>query len=521
MSLLTANVRRLRSTDATGTGLGTWLAVALVLGLSFAACSKSAGDRPAGERPAGGRSGAHRGGGRPAAGGFPGGGFPGGAPVEAGVPVEVETATRAPIALYFESNGTLEAERDVDLVARAAGPIVELRAEEGLRVEKGQLLARIDDSELRSQLAVAEVQLEEARAVRERTRSLWDNQLVSREELEGTNAAYKTALGDVERARIQLEYTSITAPFSGQIVRRYVRFAEFVPANAPLFRISNFHPLLCPIQVPERELSRLQVGQPTLIEVEAWPDRRFPAKVLRISPVIDAESGTVRVTLEVQGKGVLRPGMFASVFLELEKRSSALVVSKRALALDSLGDAVYVVEDGLARRRAVRLGFKSADRLEITEGLRDGEQVVVVGQDGLADSTPVEVVRRDGERLAGAEAPGARLPQAAAAGRTMAGLSEHQASVATSQRAAVGADAPGADAAGGRPREGGPAPGGPGARGRPGGGRGGFPLDLDDPAAVERAKAFMRQRGLSDEQIDERLERMRERQQGRAGAGRP
>ncbi|RMH19595.1 MAG: efflux RND transporter periplasmic adaptor subunit, partial [Acidobacteria bacterium] len=311
----------------------------------------------------------------------------------AGVPVEVAAVVRRPIAQYFETNGTLEAEHDIDLVARVVGPVVELAAEEGMRVAKGQLLARIDASEVRAQLAVAQVRLEETKADFERMQALFDNELVARDELDAARAAYESALGDVERTRIQLNYTEITAPFGGLIARRYVRRGQFVSTGTQLFRLSDFDPLLCPIQVPERELGRLRIGQPAEIEVEAWPGHRFGARVLRISPVVDADSGTIRVTLQVAGEGRLRPGMFASVFLEMESRPDALVIPKQALALDSLGDTVFVARDGVAERRAIEIGFENAELLEVERGLEEGELVVVVGQDGLSDGTPIEVLQ--------------------------------------------------------------------------------------------------------------------------------
>lgn len=414
------------------------------------------------------------------------------------MPVRVERVVRAPIGLDFETNGTLEAENDVDLVARTAGPIVALSAEEGQRVARGAVLARIDDSEIRAQLAVGEVRLHETKSALARVESLFANDLVSRDERDTAKAAYETALGDVERTRIQVDLTTIRAPFGGQIAARYVRHAEYVTSGTPLFRIADFDTLLCPIQVPERQLSRLAVGQPARLGLEAWPDQQFEARVLRISPVVDSDTGTIRVTLEVDGEGRLRPGMFASVFLELERRDNALVIPKRALALDSLGDAVFVAVDGVARRRAVVLGFESTDHLEVVEGLEEGDAVVVVGQDGLSDETPVEVLE-----VAGHATP----PTVDVRGGRPGGVSPEPAGTVPADRPSAGAG-PGGPA--GRP------PGdGPRAGGRPGGGPGGpFAIDWNDAEQVERVKERMRSRGLTEAEIDERLARLRERSGG-------
>ena len=166
----------------------------------------------------------------------------------------MEAVGRGTLAAYFETQGTLEAENEVDLVARAAGPIVELKAEEGQRVAEGQLLARVDDRELRAQLEVAEVRLDETRRAYERVEALFERELVSQEALDQSLASFQSAQGDFERTKVQLDYTRITAPFAGQIVERYVRLAETVANNARLFRLSDFEPLLCKIQVPEAQL---------------------------------------------------------------------------------------------------------------------------------------------------------------------------------------------------------------------------------------------------------------------------
>jgi membrane fusion protein (multidrug efflux system) len=376
-----------------------------------AARTGGAGERRGGPSGSGPHGGSSRAGGP---GGW--GGSGGGETAGPAVPVRVARVTRRPIAQYFQTQGTLEAENEVDLVARTTGPVVELATEEGRRVAKGDLLARLDDREIRAQLEVAQVRLKEARTIYERAKELDKAGLVSQEGFDRARAEYQSAQGDFERLRVQLAYTEITAPFSGLVVERYVRFAEHVGAGDRLFRISDFDPLLCPIQVPERELPRLAVGQTAVITVEAFPGRRFDARVLRLSPVVDAATGTVKVTLEVEGGGVLRPGMFATVQLEMERRPDALVIPKSALALDSLGDAVFVAENGVAQRRSLVLGFQNQDLLEVREGLSEGEPVIAVGQDGLSDGTPVEVMGQvEVDGAAGPDVPEASpAPQAAA-----------------------------------------------------------------------------------------------------------
>ncbi|HVS14324.1 MAG TPA: efflux RND transporter periplasmic adaptor subunit [Thermoanaerobaculia bacterium] len=414
------------------------------------------------------------------------GGFPGFGDRQAAVPVEVAVVARRDIADNLETTGTLEAEQEVDIVARSSGPIVRLETEEDRFVRAGELLARIDPRELQAQLSVSRVGLEEARANFERARASFESGIVSQEAYDQTRARFLSAEAQIESLELQLSYTEIRAPFDGLIIERAVKFAEFVSNGARLFRISDFDPLLCNVQIPEKDLGRLELGQRATLRVGAYRERRFEARVLRINPVVDSATGTLKVTLAVAGEGVLRPGMFASLYLQTAVHENALVVPKRALVLESIGDTVYVVDGDRAARREVRLGYQEADDVEVLAGLAEGERVVVVGQDELSDGTPVQVLT---DAVVGI--PAATPPASAGA----AGARD-------------GAPAPAPQVEGGTPS--GPGRFGPG----PGGMR---EIDWNDEAQVERLRSMMRQRGLSDEQVEERLQRMR---QG-VPAGRP
>jgi membrane fusion protein (multidrug efflux system) len=295
------------------------------------------------------------------------------------------------------------------------------------------------------------------------------SELISSEAFDTAIAKFETAKAQHESDLIQVGYTEIRAPFSGLLVARYVQLAEQISVGGALFRLSDFDPLLCTIQVPEREIARLQVKQRAFIQTETWPGEQFAASVLRIRPVIESASGTVRVTLEVEGDLRLRPGMFAKVFVEVEQHQDTLVIPKAALSLESLGDSVFVVEEGIARRRGVVLGFREGDTVEVTEGLVEGEQVVSVGQDGLSEGTPVRA-------LAAAQ------------------------SLATSPESG-GADNSPPMAPTGDPGSRGPAMGG-GARN--------FDPAKMSPEQLDSMKDRMRSRGLSEKEIEEMIARRRE-----------
>ena len=307
---------------------------------------------------------------------------------------------RQSVASYIQTNGSLEAENDVVIVARTQGPLVELLTEEGRRVSKGQVMARIDPKETQAQVKIAQVSLRDAERIYKRAEETFAEQLISQADFDAALAAKESAEATLFDRQVQLDYTEVKAPFGAVVVDRNIKLGDNVTVGQVLFRISDFDPLLSKIQVPEKELPRLHKGQSAYLTVEAWPGERFEARVLRLSPVVDATTGTIRVTLQVEGGGKLRPGMFASVYLEVDRHENALTIPKSALSLESLGDTVYVVNGDVAARRAIQLGFEEADTVEVASGLEESDHVIVVGQDGLSDGTPIRILEGPGAEKA-------------------------------------------------------------------------------------------------------------------------
>jgi RND family efflux transporter MFP subunit len=418
----------------------------------------------------------------------------------------VERVSLRAISQFLQTNGTLEAENEVDIVARTSGPVTEILTEEGRIVRAGELMARIDEREPKNQAAIARVTRDEAQLAFDRTNASWSEGLVSREAYDSALSRLAAAKAQLESAEIQLAYTEIRAPFEALVVNRDIRLAQYVTPGMRLFRISDFTPLLCRVEIPEKDLPRVRVGQTAHLEVEAYPGRRFPARVERLRPTVDPASGTVTVTLEVAAQGVLRPGMFTSVYLETETRDSVLVIPRDALVLDSLGDTVYVMAEGLAERREVRLGLRDENSVEIIEGLAEGEQLIVLGQEGLANGTPVIVLGEAPAAEAGAGAAGPP-PEALEAMRQRMrerGLSEADIESRIEQMRAGGGQGRGGGAAQGA------------GTGGPDSAAGGIPpfmvqrIKEASPEELERIKERMKQFGLSDERIDEIVKQVRD-----------
>jgi len=341
------------------------------------------------------------------------------------LPVKVDTVKREAISLSSLKNTTLEAERWVAVRARASGQVEEILKEEGDRARKGDVLARLDDDAARLLVAQRQVAYDEALRTYEREEAMYNRNLVSRERYESAKTDVDRTRAQLDQAKLSLSYTTISSPISGVVTQRDVEIGNTVTNNQVLFSVADFNPLLAKIRIPEKEMGSITVGQRARITVESAPGKFFEGRVKMISPVVDPESGTVKVTIEIPSRsaGALRPGMFASVYIILATHPRALVVPKKALVLEGEGNQVFVFEFdpetgmGKAIRRKIETGFEDSDRLEIVSGLSEGEQVITVGQEGLRPGTQVRLVGEGGGVAAAPSGSRDAAPGGVGAGR--------------------------------------------------------------------------------------------------------
>ena len=329
-----------------------------------------------------------------------GGGRPGGRKSAAAVPVKVEAVARQDISLSSLKNTALEAERWVDVRSRTSGQVVGIVREEGDRVRKGAVMARLDADAAGLQLAQRQVAYDEAARSFEREDEMYRRNLVSKERFESAKTNRARTRAQLDEAKLRLSYTTVVSPISGVVTARNIEIGNTVTNNQVLFSVADFDPLLARIRIPEKEMGRIVVGQEARVTVESAPGRSFEGRVKMISPVVDPGSGTFKVTIEIPRRdaGVLRPGMFSSVYVIVDTHRDALVIPKKALVLEGEGNQVYVYEKdeetaaGRAVRRRIQTGFEDSERLEVVSGLSEGELVITVGQEGLRPGTGVRLV---------------------------------------------------------------------------------------------------------------------------------
>ncbi len=335
----------------------------------------------------------------------PGAGGPPAADPEAEkpVPVAVAAAAPGPIASYYEATASLEAEKEAEVLARVGGVVKALLVEEGHAVAAGAPLLRIDNDEYRLRLEQAAARTAQLRSVHVRMKEMAAEELASAEELETALSNLSSAEADEGLARLNLEYTTVAAPFAGRVTRRLVNLGDNISAGTPLFAVADFDPLLARIHVPSREFRKLSVDQKVELILDSTGER-IEGRITLVSPVIDPTSGTIKLTVEVpdypQGT---RPGDFASVRIVTELRPDALLVPRTAVLSDHGENVVYAVVAGeppTAERRVVETGFTDDEHTQILSGLAAGDQVVVKGQRSLKPGSKLRILTDDGDAVA-------------------------------------------------------------------------------------------------------------------------
>ncbi len=312
---------------------------------------------------------------------------------EVAVPVEIARVSTGDISAVYTNTTSLEAEQEAIVVAKTSEIITEIFVEEGDLVEKGQVLAQLKTDQQVLELKQAQVNLKRLKAELDRNKRIFEKKMVSSDIYEKLKYDYEAQQAAYELAKLQLEYATIVAPIDGVVSERMVKVGNMVTLSEPLFRITDFDPLHAVIHVPEQELSKLTKGMPALVGVDARKDEIFNAHVLRISPIVDANSGTFKVTVEVRDpERKLKPGMFGRVGIVYANHKDTILVDKNALIAEEEKPSVYVVSDNKASKVVVTTGFENSQQVEIIDGLKPGDKVVIAGQNSLKEDSKVEVL---------------------------------------------------------------------------------------------------------------------------------
>ena len=403
----------------------------------------AAGAQTAGAGGPGGRGGQRPQGG----GGFPGGGggFPGG-PGGGGFPrvpmtVEVGTAKRGDLAAHLTVVGNLIGLQTVDVAPRVQGRLISISVDMGDPVRRGQTIARVEDREIAEQVRQAEASMEVSKAtIRQReadlkvaelnfdrSKNLFERQLLAKQALDDAESRYLAAVAQVDLAKAQqaqndarlqelrfnLNNTIIASPVDGFIGKRNVDPGAMVNTNTAIASVVDISRLKLVVNVVEKDLRMVTAGDVGIVEVDAYPGEKFNGRIARVAPVLDPATRTASIEIEIPNPGYrLKPGMYARITLTVEERKNVLVAPKSAVIDFEDKRGVWMpTEENRARFAPVELGIEGPETIEILSGLKEGDQFVTTGATAVRNNDQLVIAGQPGQRNGPAGAGGEGFKQ--------------------------------------------------------------------------------------------------------------
>ncbi len=310
------------------------------------------------------------------------------------VPVEVAKVERRSIAASYSNTAALSARGNAVVTSRASGVVTQVFVDVGTQVREGQTLIQLDTDMARLNVAQAQASAENLQAQYARAQQLVKQQMMSVNDVDQLKYNLEMARAQLGTAKLALQYATIVAPISGVVSDRpdSVKPGNLVQIGQSVVTIVDAGHLEATLNVSERDITILKVGQAVDLQVDALPGKRFNGKVVRVSPVVDSGSGTFKVVCGFDSQGVLQSGMYGHLTINYDSRADALVIPRNALLEDGGDPAVYAIRNGKAQRATLKLGYSEAGYVEVRDGLKLGEQVVTAGKAALREGSAVQVL---------------------------------------------------------------------------------------------------------------------------------
>lgn len=315
--------------------------------------------------------------------------------------VEFTHPTQGSVYRWVKLPGTIKPLQEATLYAKVAGYLQSISVDKGDNVKAGATLAVLETPELSADLARYKAEVEAAKSEYERLQQAAKQapDLVMPLELDRAKGRYDVAKATLERTQSMLSFSKITAPFSGTVTKRFVDTGAFIPAatsgsaaqTAAVVTLMNFNTVRVQVAVPDTEAALIQKGWPVKFSVTGLADRNFDGKISRFSYALDEGSKTMLVESELANpKLELRPGMYASVQLALERHDNVLLIPSAALVMEKTNAFAYAVNGSMAKKRAIKIGFNDGKNVEVTEGLAASDSVILVGKKTLSDGMAIQ-----------------------------------------------------------------------------------------------------------------------------------
>jgi len=320
------------------------------------------------------------------------------------VPVSVAEVKLSSIKEYVTTTGNVNAIKNVLLKAESEGFYRLAKNPRTKRpfvlsdiVKKGDIIVYLDNPELENTTKIEsqKLNLEISKREHEKQQSLYEKGGVTLRELKDSERAFMDAKYNYENALIQLAKLKIVASFDGIIVDLpYYTEGTKVAVNSPIVQIMNYNQLYMDVNLPAKELGKIKVKQTALVTNYEMPDDTLAGKITQVAPSLDPDSRSFKATIIVNNpRRVLRPGMFVKADIIVAQKDSAIVIPKDIILARQRGKTVFVVEKGAARERIISIGLENPEFVQVTDGLKVDERLVVKGFETLRNRSKVKIVR--------------------------------------------------------------------------------------------------------------------------------
>ncbi|MGE5683064.1 MAG: efflux RND transporter periplasmic adaptor subunit [Bacillota bacterium] len=310
--------------------------------------------------------------------------------------VKVEKPLREDVAFVLKYTGDIAAIQQANIFSKVSGNIEKIYVDLGSAVRRNQVLAIIDSTELYQAYQQTSATFINARVSYQRTKQLFEQNLVARQDLDNAEAAMKVAEANFATARTRLSYAKITSPFSGFVTKRFLdRGALVQPGSSTLFTVMKNDSLKVIVNILEKDIPFITRNKKAIIKVDAYPDKEFEGVITNTNQAIDVTTRTMAAEIDIPNRGnLLKPGMFADVSIFVENHPDAITVPAQALLHDAKGDFVMLYDNGKARRANVKQGIEQNGRTEIISGLSGQEDIISTGQNFARDGLQVRLANR-------------------------------------------------------------------------------------------------------------------------------
>jgi len=309
------------------------------------------------------------------------------------IPVFVTAIGKSKLSGDFTSNGSFSAIHELTLMSEGQGKVEALMFNTGDFIAAGQVMARLDDEIIRSQLSLAEAALEKARKDARKFEALLKEDAISSQQVEEVQLGLKKAETDVATLHKQLDFATIKAPIQGTVVRRMIETGSLVMPGTPVAELVDISRLKFIASVAEVEAVQIRKGQQVTITSSLFPGTLYNGQVTSVGvKADDSRRFPVEIELINDPAHPLRAGMFGTATFGAGSARESLMIPRNALVGSIRTPRVYVVDQGRAVLKDIRIGSANDYEVEVTDGLKEGDLVVTNGQINLDNNMPVVIV---------------------------------------------------------------------------------------------------------------------------------